>query len=49
VGDKLIVLETMKMETPVVAPQAGTVVAICCTPGTLVRAGQTVVALQPDG
>ena len=48
-GDRLIVLETMKMETPVVAPHAGTVVAICCAPGNLVRAGQTLVGLQPDG
>ncbi|MFL5307420.1 MAG: urea carboxylase [Polyangia bacterium] len=47
-GDRLIVLETMKMETPVVAPHAGTVVAICCAPGNLVRAGQTLVGLQPD-
>jgi urea carboxylase len=47
-GDRLIVLETMKMETPVLAPSAGRVVAICCAPGTLVRAGQTLVGLQPE-
>jgi urea carboxylase len=47
-GDRLIVLETMKMETPVVAPESGTVVMICCAPGNLVRAGQTVLGLQPD-
>jgi len=47
-GDRLIVLETMKMETPVVAPEAGTVVIVCCAPGSLVRAGQTVIGLQPD-
>jgi urea carboxylase len=47
-GDRLIVLETMKMETPVVAPEAGTVVVICCAPGNLVRAGQTVLGLQPE-
>jgi urea carboxylase len=47
-GDRLIVLETMKMETPVLAPTGGTVVAICCAPGNLVRAGQTLVGLQPD-
>jgi urea carboxylase len=47
-GDRLIVLETMKMETPVVAPESGTVVVICCAPGNLVRAGQTVLGLQPD-
>ncbi len=47
-GDRLIVLETMKMETPIVAPEAGTVVMICCAPGNLVRAGQTVLGLQPE-
>jgi len=47
-GDRLIVLETMKMETPVVAPEAGTVVMICCAPGNLVRAGQTILGLQPE-
>ncbi len=47
-GDRLIVLETMKMEAPVLAPEAGTVVAICCGAGSLVRAGQTLVGLQPD-
>ncbi len=31
-GDRLIVLETMKMEAPVVAPEAGTVVAIAARP-----------------
>ena len=47
-GDRLVIIETMKMETPVLAPAAGTVVAVCCTPGALVRAGQTLVGLRPD-
>jgi urea carboxylase len=47
-GDRLIVLETMKMETPVVAPIAGTILAICCAPGALVHAGQTLLGLRPD-
>jgi urea carboxylase len=47
-GDRLLVLETMKMETPVLAPMAGTVVMICCATGSLVRAGQTLVGLRPD-
>ena len=38
-GDRLVIIETMKMETPVLAPAAGTVVVVCCTPGALVRAG----------
>ena len=44
----LVIIETMKMEIPVLAPAAGTVVAVCCTPGALVRAGQTLVGLRPD-
>ena len=42
------VVEKMKMETPVVAPEGGTVVALCCAPGALVRAGQPLLALRPD-
>jgi urea carboxylase len=47
-GERLIVLETMKMETPVVAPIAGTVTTICCARGALVRAGQTLLGVRPD-
>jgi len=47
-GDRLVVIETMKMETPVLAPAAGVVVAVCCTPGALVRPGQTLVGLRVD-
>jgi urea carboxylase len=47
-GDKLIVVESMKMETPVVTPVAGTVVVLRCARGALVRAGQTLVGLRPD-
>jgi urea carboxylase len=47
-GDRLVVLETMKMETPVLAPAAGVVVAVCCAPGALVRPGQTLVGLRVD-
>jgi urea carboxylase len=46
-GDKLVVLETMKMETPLVAPVDGTVVSVTKRPGALVTAGQTVVVLAP--
>jgi urea carboxylase len=48
-GDKLVIMETMKMETPVVAPVAGRVVAVTQKPGALVTAGQTVVVLAPEG
>jgi urea carboxylase len=47
-GDKLVVLETMKMETPVLAPVSGVVVAVCCVPGALVRPGQALVGLRAD-
>ena len=47
-GDRLVVLETMKMETPVLAPAAGVVVAVCCAPGALVRPGQALVGLRVD-
>ena len=43
-----VILETMKMETPVVAPEGGTVVTICCAPGALIRAGQPLLALRTD-
>jgi urea carboxylase len=46
-GDRLVVLETMKMETPIVAPSAGEVVAVKLTRGALVTAGQIVIALRP--
>ncbi|HVU50940.1 MAG TPA: urea carboxylase [Polyangia bacterium] len=46
-GDKLVVMETMKMETPVVSPITGRVVAVTQKPGALVTAGQTVVVLEP--
>ncbi len=47
-GDRLVILETMKMETPVIAPEGGTVVTICCAPGALIRAGQPLLALRTD-
>jgi urea carboxylase len=46
-GDRLIIVESMKMETPVLAPVAGTVVIVCCARGALVRAGQTLLGLRP--
>jgi urea carboxylase len=46
-GDRLIIMETMKMETPVVAPASGKVAAITQTKGALVMAGQTVVVIEP--
>jgi urea carboxylase len=45
VGDRLIVLETMKMETIVTAPRAGRVRALCCSQGSLAYPGTPLVVL----
>ncbi|WP_285417066.1 urea carboxylase [Pseudomonas sp. efr-133-TYG-5] len=47
-GDVLVILESMKMEIPVLAPMAGVVQEIRVQPGSAVRAGQRVVVLQLD-
>jgi len=46
-GDRLLVLESMKMEIAVNAPAAGTVARILVIPGTLVSAGQVLTVLRP--
>jgi len=45
-GDRLLVLESMKMEIAVNAPAAGTVARILVSPGTLVSAGQLLAVLS---
>jgi urea carboxylase len=47
-GQKLIVLEAMKMEIAVVAPVAGVVEKLSCTAGSLVTAGQRLVTLRGE-
>jgi len=53
VGDKvaagaaLVVLESMKMEIPVLAPCAGIIREVRVQPGSAVRAGQRVVVIEP--
>eukprot|EP01133_Synstelium_polycarpum_P010966 gene10966-12775_t len=47
-GDVLVILESMKMEIPVVAPFAGTVREIPVQPGSGIGAGQRVVVLERD-
>jgi len=45
-GQKLLVLEAMKMENEIVAPQDGTVSEIRVNAGALVNAGDTLVVLS---
>ncbi|WP_294733644.1 urea carboxylase [uncultured Pseudomonas sp.] len=47
-GDVLVILESMKMEIPVLAPFAGTVREIPVQPGSGIGAGQRVVVLERD-
>ena len=45
-GDTILVLEVMKMETPVVAPEDGTVASIDVTAGQAVEAGALLATLN---
>ena len=45
-GDAVIVIEAMKMEIPIVAPQDGTVASIDCTVGDACEAGQVLATLN---
>ncbi|WP_434701084.1 urea carboxylase [Pseudomonas sp. D1-36] len=47
-GDVLVILESMKMEIPMLAPMAGVVREVRVQPGSAVRAGQRVVVLERD-
>jgi len=44
-GDKLIVLEAMKMENDIVAESAGTILGIGVSKGDMVNAGDTLVVI----
>jgi 3-methylcrotonyl-CoA carboxylase alpha subunit len=46
-GDPLLVLEAMKMEHTISAPEAGHVETFHCTPGDLVDAGQILLEFTP--
>ncbi len=48
-GQTLLVLESMKMEIPMVAEMAGTIRQVLCREGEQVRPGQPLVVLVPDG
>ena len=45
-GDPIVVLEIMKMETPVVAPQDGTVASIDVAVGDMVESGALLATLN---
>jgi acetyl-CoA carboxylase biotin carboxyl carrier protein len=46
-GDELVILESMKMEIPVEAPQAGTVTEVRVAPEDQVSEGDVLVVLDP--
>jgi len=48
VGDKLIVLEAMKMEIAIVAPVAGTIIDVRCRQGQLVLVDQVLFVIQTE-
>ena len=47
VGDTLLILESMKMEIPVLAERAGTVAEVAVTEGDVVQEGDVLVVLDP--
>ena len=48
VGDMVVLLESMKMEIPVVVEQAGVVVEAAVAPGDVVQEGDVLVVVRPD-
>ena len=46
VGDELVILESMKMEIPVVAPLAGTVSEIAVAPDDQVKEGDLIAVID---
>ncbi len=47
-GDKLILLESMKMVIPIQAPHGGRVARILCSPGDSVPAGVSLLEIEPE-
>lgn len=45
-GDKLVILEAMKMEIPVTATESGTVTDVLCAPGKQVAPGQALCLVE---
>jgi len=46
-GDILLILESMKMEIPVLAERPGTVAEVAVTEGDVVQEGDVLVVLEP--
>lgn len=46
-GDVLVILESMKMEIPIVAPIGGTVTEIYVREGGLVKGGHAITVIEP--
>ena len=46
VGDELVILESMKMEIPVVAPLAGTVAELAVAPDDQVKEGDLIAVIE---
>ena len=46
VGDELVILESMKMEIPVVAPLAGTVSELAVAPDDQVKEGDLIAVIE---
>ena len=45
-GEAVIIMEAMKMETEIVAPQDGTIGEICCNVGDMVEAGTILATMN---
>lgn len=45
-GDAVVIIEAMKMEIPVVAPEDGTVASIDCAVGDAIEAGATLATIN---
>ena len=45
-GDTLVILESMKMEIPVVSPQAGTVTSVNVVEGGVVQEGDVIAVVE---
>ncbi len=46
VGDELVILESMKMEIPVIAPLAGTIASLAVAPDDQVTEGDLIAVIE---